>query len=433
VPTLHPYQVTGAEWLATKRFAYLADEMRVGKTPQAIRACEIVNAKRILVICPAVARLDWARKFQSFSTVKRQVLPVLSQAQYAGCATVDVCIVSYDLFSNEKMPGSWDVVILDEAHYLKRPEAKRTKAILGRLGVVHKARHVWCLSGTPATNHSGELWPILRVFGIYAGDYETFVREFCTGYYSPYGFQITGSKNVPKLRELLRSFMLRRRLRDVFPEMPPIEFSDYVIAGGNALQEFVGSEFSARLREAETLDDAVRILEANSAHLATLRREIGMLKVAETIALVQHELNTYPAQKVVLFAIHTDVVRALAAGLSTYSPAVLYGATSPGARDAAVRMFTESPECQVFIGNVMAAGVTIDLSVADVALFVEASWVPGDNKQAAMRLVNMNKQRPVDVRFLGLADSVDEDVARVLRRKTRDLTELFDGETVAKS
>jgi hypothetical protein len=53
---LLPHQEIGAAWLAERRQAFLADSMRVGKTPTSIRACDLVGAERILILCPAVAR-----------------------------------------------------------------------------------------------------------------------------------------------------------------------------------------------------------------------------------------------------------------------------------------------------------------------------------------------------------------------------------------
>jgi SNF2 family DNA or RNA helicase len=428
MPRLYPYQVTGAEWLASKRFAYLADEMRVGKTPQAITACDLVGAQRILVVCPAVARLDWGRKFDDFSGAKRPQFVVLTRRALLG-PRHGITIVSYDLFQNSHLEGQWDVVILDEAHYLKHPAAKRTKAILGKGGVVHRAKRVWCLGGTPAPNNASELWPVLHVFGVYTGTYEDFVREFCTGYFGPYGFQITGSKNTAKLRALLKPFMLRRTLKEVFPEMTPIMFSDYLIDRTHPMPEEIGTEYelAESLVGVTNIDEAVRILQQQTLSTATLRRHIGILKVAETVNLVCNELES-GVNKIVLFAVHRDVIDLLDEQLVDYNPVVIHGGTRPSLRDLALKLFNTDSRHRVFIGQVVAAGTAIDLSVADDALFVEASWVPGENAQAAHRLMNINacKRRLVTVRFMALADSIDEQVQRILRRKTRDLTALFD-------
>jgi SNF2 family DNA or RNA helicase len=81
---------------------------------------------------------------------------------------------------------------------------------------------------------------------------------------------------------------------------------------------------------------------------------------------------------------------------------------------------------RVFIGQIQAAGVAIDLSMSHEVAFLEASWVPGENAQAAMRVHHLKQTHPVNIRFFSLADSVDERVQAILRRKTRDLTALFD-------
>src|SRR5580704_9638623 len=66
-----PYQIAGANWLKVRVQALLADEMRVGKTPQAIHACDLVGAQNILVICPASVRVNWGREFERFSPLDR--------------------------------------------------------------------------------------------------------------------------------------------------------------------------------------------------------------------------------------------------------------------------------------------------------------------------------------------------------------------------
>ncbi len=105
---------------------------------------------------------------------------------------------------------------------------------------------------------------------------------------------------------------------------------------------------------------------------------------------------------------------------------MIYGGTPIITRDRCIQRFKEHGAVRVLIGNIQAAGVAIDLSVAHEVAFVEASWVPGENAQAAMRVHHVHQKEPVRVRFFSLADSVDERVQTILRRKTRDLTALFD-------
>lgn len=411
---LKTWQVDGAAWLATKRHALLADEMRVGKTLTALEGARLVGADRILVVCPAVARFNWARNIKDHLGGAVQIIFRRNDATVG-----PVCIASYDL-ATVAATETWDLVILDESHYLRRCEAGRTKTILGKGGLIHRAARTWFLSGTPAVNHYGELWQTLYVCGLYPKGYEEFIREFCVVSHGPYGIQIRGSKNHEKLKSLMADFMLRRKFAEIAPQLPPIELSDYAI------------EFS---RDAPPLDcpalyaavhaaDPMAALEALAPAVATLRRYIGLAKVPQVAELVRSELDGN-ADKIVLFTYHREVLEGLRRGLSDFTPMSVAGGDGPARREAAVNRFRDDSQCRVFIGQIIAAGTAIDLSAASNALFVESSWVPGENAQAVMRLQNMNQDRKVTARFIGMAGSLDEQIQRVVRRKTRDLSNLF--------
>lgn len=411
---LKPWQVTGAAWLATKRHALLADEMRVGKTLAALEGARLTKSKDILVVCPAVARFNWARNIKEHLGRDAQIM--LRRNDHPNMA---VCITSYDLAA-QCATETWDLTILDESHYLRRCEAGRTKTLLGKGGLIHRSARTWFLSGTPAVNHYGELWQMLYVCGLYADTYEDFLREFCIVFQGPYGTQVRGSKNHEKLKALMAGFMLRRKFAEIAPQLPPIELSDYTIE----LPREVSGLDSPELRVALTAPDPMAALEAQAPAVATLRRLIGLAKVNQVVELVRDELDDN-LDKIVLFTYHREVLAGLKRGLMGFSPVSVAGGDAATRRETAVRLFKDDPRCRVFIGQIIAAGTAIDLSVASNALFVESSWVPGENAQAAMRLQNINQSRKVSARFIGMAGSIDEQIQRVVRRKTRDLSNLF--------
>jgi SNF2 family DNA or RNA helicase len=414
IPALKPHQVSGAAWLAKKRHALLADEMRVGKTLTALEAARHIEAEDILVVCPAVARFNWARNIQEHLGRRPQIALRRSEPRLGS-----IVVTSYDLAA-QVADEYWDLVILDESHYLRRCEAGRTKIILGKGGLIHRATFAWFLSGTPAVNHYGELWQMLYVCGLYAGTYEDFLREFCVVFQGPYGTQIRGSKNHEKLKELMAGFMLRRKFAEIAPELPPIELSDYTIE----LPREAGPLDCPALRDALNAPDPMAALEMQAPAVATLRRYTGLAKVGQVAYLVRAELDEN-MDKIVLFTYHREVLEGLKRALMGFSPVSVAGGDTPRQREQALRTFKDDPRCRVFIGQILAAGTAIDLSVASNALFVESSWVPGENAQAAMRLQNINQDRRVTVRFVGMAGSLDEQIQRVVRRKTRDFSNLF--------
>src|SRR3990167_7209714 len=233
-PELYPYQKEAVEWLVQRKYALLALSMRLGKTPVAIHAADRINAQRILVLCPAVARTNWSREFAKFSSRARSISVFLSGDQAKSKPSTDILILSYDLTQSKEISSGlrarrYDVLILDESHYLKSPDAARTKAVLSATGLVHLASRVWCLTGTPAPNHSAELWTTLRVFGRYSKGYDAFVSEFCETRATPYGVKIIGNKNVAQLRELLNPIMLRRTKAQVRPDLPQATYTDVVV------------------------------------------------------------------------------------------------------------------------------------------------------------------------------------------------------------
>lgn len=450
---LFPYQREGATWLAGRKTALLADDMGLGKSAQVVAACDAVNAKRVLVLCPASARMNWVREFEKFSTQKRESL-VITTKRSAGTSDLTVC--SYDLAQDlaAKCLENVDVLVLDECHFLKSTSAKRTKAVLGKQGLVRKARRVWAVSGTPAPNHPAELWPLLKTFGVTELNYEDFVRRYCTVFDSGFGIQITGTRleRIPELRGVLARTMLRRKKEEVLKQLPPIHFTDEVIEPGEVILEATNfshyclpdrtdelAEIIAR--EEELIEKALGVtdrnperpatlgaeaLEALANSVSTLRRYVGLQKVEPVANMVTEELVIGRYDKLVMFAIHRDVIDQLHHRLKKFNPVVIYGATTSEARQANIDRFQKDPSCCLFIGNILAAGTAITLTAANHVMFVEQDWVPGNNSQAAMRCHRIGQTKPVIVRFVGLANSVDARVSQVLRRKTADLTKIFD-------
>lgn len=414
---LKPWQSYGAHWLSSRRHALLADEMRVGKTLQAIEACRLAGARRILVACPAVARFNWARNFKEHldldatMVLRKTDRPVVDPG---------VCITSYDLASADGFPGKWDVLIGDESHYLRNATAARSQQLLGGDGLVHRAERTWLLSGTPAVNHYGELWILAHVFGLYPKGYEAFVAEFCVVRHTPYGEKIVGSKNHEKLREMLAPIWLRRKLSDVAPELDPIEFEDYTIEAPRHFNDCFPPELVAALES----DDPVTSIECLSEHTATVRRYVGMAKIPGAEELVRQDMDGN-SDKFVLFCYHREVIHTLEAALREFDPAVVLGGQPEAQRNRQIERFQTDPKCRIALAQILAAGTAIDLSAANDAIFVEYDWVPGNNAQAAMRLQNFNKKQPVTARFLGLRCSLDTRISAVYRRKTAELAKLF--------
>jgi len=433
VTELYPYQVTGARYLAEHRKAMLLDEPGLGKTVQAIEACNLVGARDVLVICPASVVSNWRREFARFGTGQR------------------VRITSYDLVARDwrAFADLYDALILDEAHYLKAPNAKRTLAVYGNAnvpGLANMVPHVFALTGTPAPNHAGEVWThfnALHPEGLAKPAYpdrrlnfDEFVSRFCKFKPGEWGPKVVGSRNLEELRERLAGFTLRRLKKDVLPDLPDISYQELAIDAADAARRIESDVDETELALVKTAlqsgdSDALMGL---AAHLPGLRRLTAMAKVDALIAWVREFHEAAPDRKIVIFGHHTEPLERLQAGLRNevafdpgrMRPVLVMGSTPPGHRGNMVEKFQKDPKCRVFIGQITAAGTGITLTAASDLIFLEQSWVPSDNSQAAQRIHRIGQKRGCMVRYCTLAGSIDEAVQRVLARKTKDLAALLD-------
>jgi SNF2 family DNA or RNA helicase len=461
VEPLFEFQKVGAQWLTERKYALLADEMRLGKTAQTIAASDQLGLKYILVLCPAIARINWTREFVKFSTSIRDSLVLLKGVHSKDIPQHNLVVCSYDLLLDKSVNSAllsrkWELLVLDEVHHLKEPKAKRSKKVFGIGGLVHQADRTWALSGTPTPNNNSELWIMLFVFGITKLSYDEFIKRYCTSVEIPirtrngrplWRMAITGARNIDELRTLLAPHVLRRKREEVLKDLPPINISHVAVEAGPVdiarwwPQVMLGHDTEADImeiveRERAAIDALINIGGrkevttdgiANLAEsLKTYRRYVGLQKVESVAGIIEDELRAKVYNKIVIFAWHKDVMEDLRVRLHEFHPLKLFGGTPAEDRDEMIRRFQKIPKYRVFIGQIKACGTAIELSAAHEVAFIECSWVPSDNAQAAMRVHNIIQKEPVNVRFFGLADTSDEKVQQVLRRKTRDIVALFD-------
>jgi len=442
------WQLEGAQFLADRTQAFLADEPGIGKSGQAVRACDLIGAWNVLILVPASVRVNWLNEFKKFSPFDRQETAVFDGKTSPGASGVTVC--SYDLLANKKLRASllarhWDVLILDEAHMLKTRTASRTKAVYGRksdglTGLMTSATRVWRLSGTPAPNFVDELWTHLRSAGLYQKNYYDFVDEFCSGFKSDYGFRITGTKNAERLRALLDPFMLRRKKSTVLPKLPPIEFENHTVeptavdarAYFGTLKEYDPylhediERQNAQLKDAvKAGDNTLEYLRSVATSVGTLRRYIGISKVPGYLAVVKPELKARRYDKLLIGAWHTDVIEALRVGLRDFGAVTLYGGTPADKRQQLLDKFKTNRACRVLICQVK-VGIGFNATAAYRVDLLEPSWVPAENKQFIDRAHRIGQDCTVTVRYFGCNRSVDADITKALALKGRELAKVFD-------
>lgn len=405
-----PYQLVGRDHLARARIGLLADEMRVGKTPQAILAAAKVEAKRVLVLSPAIAAPMW--RFQ-FPTWYREALG-RERAPERLCISYEKALLQREQILAE----TWDVTIIDESHYAGNPEAARTKMIYSKGGLAWRSGQLWALSGTPAPKHAGSLWPILRAAGVVGMPYSEFLKRYCRIDWASQRPIGTREEHIPELRALWQQIGLRRTKKEVAPEMPDIGF--------DFLQ--VEPEKRADLPDPGSMPDE-RLLEGLERYADVDRDDriaVADAKSGPLLEEVEFALGNGLLKQTVIFGWHIDVLKKVTSCLKAmgFSAELLYGGTSEKKRIEIQERF-KLGLIDVVVGQIRACGTAIDLSAASHGYFLELDWVPGNNLQAANRLVAIGKDEKVTLDVATMPGSVDDRVQKVLLRRARELSKLF--------
>lgn len=361
----------------------------------------------------------------------------------------DFIICSYEYASHvprwRQLRGhKWQNLAIDEAHYLIRQSSNRTKAIFGAKvtspgALVRAAGAVWPLTGTPFT-FPNEIFPLLsRVFPEATRRYDgtgymtarEWENQFCVVETTRFGEKIVDAKNIDELRFRLAPYLDKVRLSEVHPGG---NATDHIPIRGDLskLTQGLAPEF---LDQYQTLTEILAdpdipdpeklaALDNSGLDMAQLRHNIAVAKVAATAEMVRFELEAHPG-KVCVYGWHREPMKALAKSLKA---PLIFGGITPKAKREAIERFQTDPRCRVLCGQISAVCTGTDglQQAARRGIFMEASWRYLENKQAVHRLFRRGQTADTYHSFLSLSGSVDEYVARVLKRNAEIVSRALD-------
>lgn len=435
-----PYQRAGIAYAFERPATLLGDEMGLGKTPQAVGVinCMGAEAKRILIICPASLKINWKRECDRFLTRKRAILIADSKTF---CALADgIVIVNYDVLHKheEELRGTeWDVLICDEAHYLKNAKSRRAKMVFGvKCSAKERAngaapipginaKKKILLTGTPIANKPVELYPLINYLDpITWSNFFKFAIRYCGARQERFGWDFSGASNLSELQEKLRSTILVRRLKkDVLTELPPkrrqvIEFpADTPALRAIVQQEAEASdemdameaavELAAASDDPSVYESAVQKLKAGVKAafegMSMLRLETGRAMIPLALEHLREVGEEVP--KVVIFGHHKEVLAAIKAEFGD-AAVMIVGDTPMEERQANADRFQKDPSCKFIIGSFGAMGVGWTLTASAHEVTVEQDWVPGNITQAEDRLHRIGQKESVLIQHLVIEGSL---------------------------
>jgi SWI/SNF-related matrix-associated actin-dependent regulator 1 of chromatin subfamily A len=414
-PLLH--QKEAIQKLVENKKFILADDMGLGKTTSTIIAGLETGAKKILIICPATLKINWKREIENYSD-----RPIYIAEGKNFSTEHDFVIINYDILKNfhdtknkdnsQIIRADFDLVIVDEAHYIKNAQAQRTKLIND---IIKKVDRLWLLTGTPMTSRPIDYYNLLSlVDSPVAKNWMAYVIRYCSGYQFKVGprkvWNVMGSSNLEELRDRTSSTILRRLKEDVLDLPDKIISPVYLRLKSKDYEELMGEYYNWY----EKNPDESKSLTVQFSKLTKVRQVIANEKISQTIELAENILEQ--GKKVIIFCNFTDSLNQIMQHFGKIAVKV-DGSMSKLDRQFSVDQFQENEKIQVFVGNIIAAGVGLTLTSAEAVIMNDLSFVPAHHSQAEDRAFRIGQKKNVSVYYPIFENSIEAVIYDILNAK----------------
>uniref|UniRef100_A0A8V5FQB3 SWI/SNF-related matrix-associated actin-dependent regulator of chromatin subfamily A-like protein 1 n=1 Tax=Melopsittacus undulatus TaxID=13146 RepID=A0A8V5FQB3_MELUD len=429
VKSLMPFQREGVNFAILRNGRLLiADDMGLGKTLQAICIAAYYQKEwPLLVVTPSSVRFTWAEAFHrwlpSLSPGSTNVIVTGKDNLTAGL----INIVSFDLLSkmDKQLQRTFQVVIIDESHFLKNIKTARCRAAMPLLKA---ARRVILLSGTPAMSRPAELYTqIAAVQPAFFPQFQSFGLRYCDAKKMPWGWDYSGSSNLTELKILLEeSIMIRRLKSDVLSQLPAKQRKMVVVA-----PEKMSAKTKAVLAaEAKMMTKGYKSKQQEKEALLIFYSSTAEAKIHSVIEYVLDLLES-GNNKFLVFAHHKIVLDAIVAELEKKHVEYIRidGSTPSAERQSLCQKFQLSEEQVVAVLSLTAANMGLTLSAADLVVFAELFWNPGVLIQAEDRAHRIGQTSSVNIHYLVAKGTADDYLWPMIEEKIKVLGEAGLSET----
>ena len=421
------HQEEGIEFLLKNKKCILADDMGLGKTYQSIVAALEVEAERILVVCPSSLKINWMREIQNFC----EDASIIKGKHWDPDRFT---IINYDILKNfhtikerGKKYEEWelrreivefdpDLIILDEAHFVKNHKSIRGK-ILKDISKKYSPERVWLLTGTPIANRPMDYFNLLSIIDSpVTNNWVHYAKTYCEGMRFKKGGRFvwvtTGASNLEELSTKTRRTILRRKKEDVLdlPEklITPVYLELENVDGyKNVWEDYM---------EQRRLDGKKGNPAKDLVEMTLLRTFIAMETVPYTIEKTEEALEL--GKKTIIFCNFNDEMDSFINHFGDKCVCVR-GGMSDKQKQLAVDRFQEDDSCMVFVGQIKAAGVGLTLTAAEIVIMNSLDWVPGNHEQAEDRAYRIGQKETVNIYYMLIDDTIDTLVWDILNEKKK--------------
>ncbi len=392
--TLRKYQELGVKYILHQKNVLLGDEMGLGKTIQAIASMVCLKNSgetHFLVICPASVLTNWQREVEKHSDLTAIKIHGTNKIENLNIWLQNggVGVTTYETTANLRLPEDFKIslLIVDEAHYIKNPDAKRTK---NTKKICKKCERILFMTGTALENRVDEM---ISLISILQPQIALSIRN------------ITYMAHAQKFREKVSPVYFRRKRSDVLTELP----------------ELIESEEWCEISKEEEFLYENAILDK---HYANARRvswnvdDLNNSSKAQRLLEILEEAED-EERKVIVFSFFLDTIQKIALLLQDKCYGPITGEIPPQRRQEIIDEFDDAPDGSVLVAQIQSGGTGLNIQSASVVVICEPQFKPSIENQAISRSYRMGQARNVLVYRLLAEDTIDEQLNKLLKDKQK--------------
>ncbi len=404
---LRRYQEWGVKYILHQERVLLGDEMGLGKTVQAIASMVSLRntgATHFVVVCPASVITNWCREIRKMSLLSVTKIHGTGRkaALQSWIRTGGVAVTTYETTGFFTLPERFrfSELVVDEAHYIKNPEARRSANV--RELCLHAQRLLF-MTGTALENKVEEMISLIQVL-------QPRIAQSVQG--------MAFMSAAPQFRKAIAPVYYRRKREDVLTELPElIESKEWCTLG--PMEESVyeaavlGKNYADARRVSWSVDD--------------LRYSSKAKRMMEII-----EEATSEGRKVIVFSFFLDTIRKVCMLLGNRCLNPINGSIHPQRRQEIIDEFDSAPAGTVLAAQIQSGGTGLNIQSASVVILCEPQFKPSIENQAISRAYRMGQTRNVLVYRLLCENTVDEKIMSTLESK-QAIFDAFADKSVAAS
>lgn len=389
---LRRYQEWGVKYVLHQERVLLGDEMGLGKTVQAIAtmvSLRNTGGTHFVVVCPASVITNWCREIRKMSLLsvtkihgKDRDMALQSWIKVGG-----VAVTTYETTAYFALPAgfSFSLLVVDEAHYIKNPEAQRTCNLQK---ISQYADRMLFMTGTALENKVDEMVSLIRML-------QPSVAARVQG--------MKALSNAPQFRKAIAPVYYRRKREDVLTELP----------------ELVESKEWCVLNRTEEAAYEQAVLSKNYADVRRVSWNVDNIRYSSKAARLLELVSEAESEgrKVIVFSFFLDTISKISILLGDRCTAPINGSVSPSRRQEIIDEFDKAPAGTVLVAQIQSGGTGLNIQSASVVIFCEPQFKPSIENQAISRAYRMGQTRNVLVYRLLCENTVDEKLMSVLESK----------------